>query len=345
MMGERKQLKFPSVLFQFLDSYFELEHIPDRLENTLNYLSVTEQQFRDPNFFFDGDQLFLMLNLLEKGSISEPPAFRILRYQSLSNMGMAGIAGLTALTLKDALHITLKVHRALMPAAELKFKENNGGFELEAVLNADFEHCGPILTEIILGALKKFSDEVTGENAKLKLAFAHPPNWGDDSEKTTQLYRDFFGCEVQFNAPTSCLIANVEELDKRLKSPNKIMYSFAADILDKELEKSNHPSSFADKAKGLLVESVNNDAPFSLEELALKLNMTSRTLSRKLAKENVQYKTLLNEVRFERAKFLLNKTDAPIKQLASKLGFSNTDAFSRAFKTYTGMTPNQWKMS
>ena len=50
-----------------------------------------------------------------------------------------------------------------------------------------------------------------------------------------------------------------------------------------------------------------------------------------------------NEIRFNRAKYLLKDSEAPLKSIASKVGYSNADAFVRAFKTYTGDTPSQWK--
>ena len=99
---------FPSILLQVLDSYFDSENEQKNLEHTLNYLSVSQQQFRDPNYFFNGDQFFLLVDLLRKTSVHKPPALHVLRHLSISNMGMAGIAGLTALTLKEAFSVAMK---------------------------------------------------------------------------------------------------------------------------------------------------------------------------------------------------------------------------------------------
>jgi len=342
-MNERQQLRFPSILLQVLDSYFDSENKQAGLEYTLNYLSVTPQQLRDPNYFFDGDQFFLLVDLLRKTSVHEPPAIQVLRHLSISNMGMAGIAGLTALTLNEAFGVAMKFFNFVMPAGQLRRIEDNGVIQLEASLITDLKPCNRILIEIILGALKQFSDEVTGEKLGLRLEFSHSPAWGTNEEKTIELYQNYFDCEVTFNSTTSSIFFRTVELDKRSKNPNTILHSLAKNAADKELTQRGKSPTLTDSARELLITSIDNGAPLSLEDLAASLHLTSRTLSRKLTKEKTQYKTLLNEVRFERAKTLLKNTDTPIKQLASRLGFSNADAFSRAFKIHTGITPVQWK--
>ncbi|MCG8672692.1 MAG: AraC family transcriptional regulator [Pseudomonadales bacterium] len=344
-MKERKQLKFPSVLFQFLDTYFETGPTIETLESFLGYLSTSEEQFRDPSYLFDGEQLFLMLDMLHKNSQEQPPAIKILRHLSITHMGMAGVAGSTAINLNDAISIATKFYKTLMPAVEIDFGSAQDNLNLEVKLIADFEHCSPILMEIILGGLKQFSEEATGKPLGLRLEFSHPVAWGDNTDDTIKLYQDYFNCEVKFDAgsPSSKIFFQEDTLDTRLKSPNKILHSVAKNIIDKELRDSSNTVTLSERARDLMIKAIENEKSLSLDDLANQLHMTPRTLSRKLAKEDIQYKALLNDVRFERAKTLIIQSELPLKQIASKLGFSSPDAFSRAFKTFTGETPNQWK--
>ncbi len=342
-MQDRKSLKFPSILFQFWDSFFESEFDRASFEKMLDILQVTEQELRNPEYQFNGEQLFLMLKMLHRVPFREPPALIVLRYLSINNMGMAGIAGLTALKLEDALNITMLYYKVIMPAAHFELTEHDGTFNLIVDWIADFEEYNYLLTEMTLGALKQFADVVTGENLHLSLSFDHAPRWGDTTEEATRLYKKYFDCDVQFNADYSGITASVDTLSIRTKNPNNVLYSYARNIIEKEINLIQPANSFSDKIKKLLLEDLQNERASSLEGVAAKLHMTPRTLSRKLAKESTQYKTLLNEVRFNHAKMLLKQTDMPVKQIAAKLCFSTTDAFSRAFKAYTGKTPNQWK--
>ena len=82
-----------------------------------------------------------------------------------------------------------------------------------------------------------------------------------------------------------------------------------------------------------------------LISLAHEFHMSPRTLSRKLAKDNASFKDLLNDVRITAAKDLLRQTDLPIKCVAFKVGYQNSDSFSRVFKTQTGQSPARWKQT
>ena len=344
-MKERKHFQFPSVMFQFLEPFFEIEPTNESFDSLLTHLNVSKEQLRDPAFYIDGEQLFIMLELLKKNSTHHPPALRVLQHMSLNHMGMAGVAGQTAMDLNNALSIVMKFYKLVMPVAEIERYEDANGERLELKLISDYGDCDTILVELILGALKQFSDEATGEKLELKLEFSHPLICCENEEDAFKHYLDYFKCDVEFGIGGSCsrLLLNEVSLDKRLKTPNKILHNAAASIIDKELKETNQSASISEKVRELVVASFETEGPCSLDDIANQLHMTSRTLARKLAKEHIQYKSLLNEVRFERAKTLIERGDLTIKQIASKLRFSNGDTFSRAFKAYTGVTPSQWK--
>ncbi|MBQ6407773.1 MAG: helix-turn-helix domain-containing protein [Butyrivibrio sp.] len=51
----------------------------------------------------------------------------------------------------------------------------------------------------------------------------------------------------------------------------------------------------------------------------------------------------LQEVRMERAKELLTKTDVKVQDVAQRVGYSDTNYFSKAFRNYTGRSPKEWR--
>lgn len=342
-MIERKQLRFPSVLFQILDAYCDPKTDPVKFQQLLNYLSVSEDNLRNPDYYFDGDQFYRMLDLLRKNSIYEPASIGVLKRLSATHFGMAGVAGLTAGTLREAINTTMEFYKFFIPGVRFQLENENSWQKLKIELTADFGRCNTILVEIILGSLKQFADEAIGEVLPGKFYFQHPTNWGLCSHETESLYEKYFKGDIEFQSKSSCFVFHREYLNKRLRSHNKIVNDMAREIIGKELRDCNNPTTLTEQANLLLSEALDRGSPVSLELLAGKLHMSSRTLSRKLAKENTNYKVLVNNIRFERAKSLLEQTELPNKQLAAKLGFSNPDGFSRAFKAYTGITPSQWK--
>lgn len=79
------------------------------------------------------------------------------------------------------------------------------------------------------------------------------------------------------------------------------------------------------------------------ESLARELHVSSRTLHRQLQEEGASLQALKDEVRRERAVELLHRSSKPIKQIARAVGFLNEKSFSRAFKHWTGATPESFR--
>jgi len=79
------------------------------------------------------------------------------------------------------------------------------------------------------------------------------------------------------------------------------------------------------------------------ETLAAALNMSPRSLHRQLQEEGASLQQIKDEVRSEKARDLLLRTSKPIKQVAAASGFQNEKSFIRAFKTWTGQSPAQFR--
>jgi AraC-like DNA-binding protein len=79
------------------------------------------------------------------------------------------------------------------------------------------------------------------------------------------------------------------------------------------------------------------------DRVAALLNISARTLHRQLKEEGASLQALKDEVRFERAKDLLNRSDKPIKQVATATGFRNEKSFIRAFRAATGLGPGDFR--
>lgn len=75
------------------------------------------------------------------------------------------------------------------------------------------------------------------------------------------------------------------------------------------------------------------------EGVAALLHVSPRTLHRQLKEEGASLQQLKDEVRCEKAKDLLYRSDKPIKQVAAAVGFLNEKSFTRAFREWTGVGP------
>lgn len=93
------------------------------------------------------------------------------------------------------------------------------------------------------------------------------------------------------------------------------------------------------KARAKLVERLPS-GEFSEQGIAKALNVSVRSLQRKLKEEGTTFKTLVDETRRDLALQYIKDSTASINEMAYLLGYSEHANFSRAFKRWTGVTPS-----
>ncbi|QJR12106.1 HTH-type transcriptional regulator VirS [Usitatibacter rugosus] len=77
-----------------------------------------------------------------------------------------------------------------------------------------------------------------------------------------------------------------------------------------------------------------------IEDIAKKLAVSKRTLQRRIEAEGTSYQDILAETRKDLALHYLEKTKLPVAEISFLLGFNEANSFYRAFKTWTGTTPD-----
>jgi AraC-like DNA-binding protein len=81
----------------------------------------------------------------------------------------------------------------------------------------------------------------------------------------------------------------------------------------------------------------------SLDEVAARLFVSTRTLKRRLQESGTSFSLLLRDTRTRDACDLLARTDLPVQAIATRLGYENPANFSRAFTQVTGKTPSLYR--
>jgi len=81
----------------------------------------------------------------------------------------------------------------------------------------------------------------------------------------------------------------------------------------------------------------------TLESVAGQLEISPRTLQRRLAKQGLTHSKLVFQVRITRACQQLSQSDVQINEIASEIGFATPSAFSHAFQSWTGTSPRDFR--
>ncbi len=81
--------------------------------------------------------------------------------------------------------------------------------------------------------------------------------------------------------------------------------------------------------------------PFA--QIARSLGRSERTLSRSLAEGGKTYREIVDEVRMSVAQDMLAHSNASVRDISARLGYSDDSAFVRAFRRCFGMSPARWR--
>ena len=186
-------------------------------------------------------------------------------------------------------------------------------------------------------AFLKMSHLINGRTESPKRAtFVH------DCFGELQTYQDIFQCPIEFNAPYNELVIDRSFFDATIIVNNpevsKMHEKLANDYL------TIHEGGFKGKVKQVIVQLMKDGEPQSTN-VAAKLNISTRTLQRRLNEIDTSFKTLLDQVREELAIKYLSRDNLSAAEVTYLLGFSDPSNFYRAFKRWRGMTPGEYKES
>lgn len=81
----------------------------------------------------------------------------------------------------------------------------------------------------------------------------------------------------------------------------------------------------------------------SQSEVARHFGMSERTLQRRLKEEGCVLQSLFEETRRQLAELYLGEPRLALYEVAMLLGYSEPSAFFRAFRRWTGRTPEQFR--
>ncbi|MDP4143422.1 MAG: AraC family transcriptional regulator [Bacillota bacterium] len=158
-------------------------------------------------------------------------------------------------------------------------------------------------------------------------------------------YDRIFQCEVCFKKSTNALIFKRDLLNIPIIEPNKNLLFVFERNTEEILQSLNNQHTYAGRVSKIVLEEIDLGNFPSIETVAKKLLLSVRSLQLYLQKENTTYMKLIREFRKKTAEKYLKDINISIDEIAFILGFSETSAFHRAFKSWTGLTPVQFRNS
>jgi AraC-like DNA-binding protein len=153
-----------------------------------------------------------------------------------------------------------------------------------------------------------------------------------------------FGCPVEFEARHTRMLIARRAWELPSTRAQAGVLELLAEHADHLLAKLPQRPALVERARKAISARLRGGDP-SLEGVARDLGTSARSLQRHLADLGFSFQTVADEVRQTTAGLYLEQPDIAISEVAYLLGFSDPSAFNRAFKRWTGMTPQQYRRS
>ena len=250
---------------------------------------------------------------------------------TLALFGVLGLAASCAPTLRDLLRMVPTFPELSWGAIGLSVWRGGGSEFVAFHPTPEVGDLGPFFVERDTAAtLALFRQNCGASLNPTRVRFQHA------APRNAALYDHWFGCAVHFEDDANEIHFPASIWDTVPPQANGMSYRFYANQCRRLSTLMREPLSYADVVRGRL----RADTPIpSMTAVLSSLQLSLRTLQRRLDAEGTSFSHLLSEVRLERARELMRVGGLSQEEIARRLGFSDSSAFSRAFKAWTGQSP------
>lgn len=243
-------------------------------------------------------------------------------------------------TLDAALQTLLDYKNLLVPYLSFSYHRGDQRVRFDVVPNSklQFAHTRPH-AELVISSIVAVARSLVGcELPLLCIGFMH------EQPNDLTLYHEIFDCPIEFGCETNRIEVAVELLGTPLPSAYPQYHQRLRTLADETLRGIARAQGAAGQVLSILEQRLGEDET-TIEAVSSCLNMTPRTLQRRLAHEDTTFAHLRDEVRHQRACKMLGDQRFDMGHIAEQLGFSDTANFYHAFKRWEGCAPGEYRRS
>ena len=155
-------------------------------------------------------------------------------------------------------------------------------------------------------------------------------------------YERVFRCPVYNDADQTRLVFDAALLETTVTHADTQLHHYLKQIADEVVSRLPQRQGFRHTVQACIAR-ILKEGDSHLESVARELNVSTRTLQRRLEEEGTTFAALLDEARRTAALEYLKDRRISIADTAILVGFSEPSTFYRAFKRWTGTTPASWR--
>lgn len=258
---------------------------------------------------------------------------RSARFIHPSHLGALGYAWMASSSLRMALQCLDRFSAMFNEHARIEVHERKAGVRIQYRMLQKASH-PDILGEAHLANLLALCRLNAGPNLFPTAVKLTRPRPGDCTP-----WFEWFGEVVVFGQSENSMDLGASDVDAELTSSNQELVRMHEDIIRRHLDKLDRKSTL-NRVRLNIIEQLPSGRVTG-DEMARALNVSRRTLRRKLSEEGESFRSVLMKTRKDLADHYIRNNSYNLTEIAFLLGYRDTSAFSRAFRQWFGISPSQ----
>lgn len=156
-------------------------------------------------------------------------------------------------------------------------------------------------------------------------------------------FEEYFGI-APVRGEVHAVTFSPEDARRPFLTANESMWQTFEPELRRRLTKLDAAAPLAERVRSVLLESLPSGEA-SVEIVAKRLGLSSRTLQRRLKPEGRSFKEIVSSTREQLARHYVKNTSLAYAEISFLIGFEETSSFFRAFREWTGQTPESMRLA
>ncbi len=322
---------------RLIDSVIQVaRHNQQDVDALLASVGIEHQELNRADVRFPARSFNELLDELARRTGNPRIALRIGETTQPRMLGSIGFLMSTAESLAQAYRCVIDYLPLLIEGIHLSVDESPERVALTLDLEDDEQIA---LVEWLMACLCNWPRWLTGRQAlpiRVDFAFAAPAD--------SRYYQQFFAAEICFSAGRNRLLLPIDAMGESCLDANEEMYRLHQAFADQLLSASGRDGALVAQIKSILRNRLSaGQSKLDRVALAQSLNLSLRTLQRKLDQQGTNYQTLFDQTRKEMTQQLIQRGDLSFGEISHQLGFANLSAFQKAFKRWTGKAPSEFR--
>jgi len=296
-------------------------------------IGLTPAQCVDPEQRVSFRQAATVIRRALRSTGDSALGLRVGQRESLASCGSMGFAMMSAPTFGDALDLVPRYHQVTGSLLDLRVEV--AGSRVSLIASERFPEPDLVCffcEELFCCALQVARALLGPDCRPLWLEFAFPP------PPHVALYDHVFPCPVRFDAAMNRAVFDADWLDAPLPTADSASHHSMVRMCSTQIRAVPIEDDAVSALRAWLAGRL--DMPVTARDAAHALNMSERTLRRRLAEAGTGFQAVRDRLRAQQAERWLRESDAPIARIGERLGFSDAREFRRAFKRWTGQVPS-----